>query len=78
MVCILKWRAVHKDIVGGLDVEGLLNLGVRDDNEVKEDEGWDEEVEPPILLDGKSQCPCECESVCEKGQTTYPIQILAS
>lgn len=74
----MKWRAVHKDIVGGLDVERLLNLGVWSDNEVKEDEGWDEEVEPPIWLDGKPQCACECESVYEEGQKTYPIQRLAS
>lgn len=48
VVGIFKWCSVHENIVGGLDVEGLLDLGIRGDEEVKKDEGWDEEGEPQI------------------------------
>lgn len=36
-------RAVMYQIVGGLEIEGLLNFGVWRDEEMEEDEGWDEE-----------------------------------
>ena len=40
--------AVNENIVGGLHVEGLLDLGVGGDDEVQEDEGGDQEGEEGV------------------------------
>ena len=40
---IRGWCSVDEHIVGGLDVEGFLNLGVGRRNEMYQDEGWYQE-----------------------------------
>ena len=75
LVDILQWCSVHEYIVGGLDVERLLDLGVRGDEKVEEDESWDEEGEPQICDGCERQCACRCANM---DRPTYLEPILSS
>lgn len=37
------WYTIGQDVMSSLYIEGLLDLSVRREEEVKEDDGWDEE-----------------------------------
>ena len=39
------WYTISQNIMSSLDIERLLDLGVRREEKVNEDDGWDEERE---------------------------------
>ena len=39
------WYTISQDIMSSLDIERFLDLGVRREKKVNEDDGWDEERE---------------------------------
>ena len=41
----VPWYTISQDIMGSLDIERLLDLGVRRKEKVSEDDSWDEESE---------------------------------
>lgn len=45
---VLGWCTIDKDIMCGLNVEGLLHLGIRCNNEVEEDDSHHEQIKADV------------------------------
>lgn len=48
---VAPWDAISGNVVRGLDVEGLFNLGVRSDEEMEDYESGDQGIEEEICDD---------------------------